>query len=190
MTMSASTQIVPLRRIKGLIYLVRGQKMMLDNDLAALYGVATKVLNQAVKRNLTRFPDDFMFQVDSNELAILRSQSVTSSSKWGGRRLRPYVFTEQGVAMLSSVLHSQRAVRVNIEIMRAFVRLRQMLASNAELARRLDDLENKYDRRFKVVFAAIRELMAKPKRAHEREIGFHAIRIATGVKTKSKLHKR
>jgi len=188
--MRPTTHIVPLERIDGLIHLVRGQKVMLDNDLAALYGVATKVLNQAVKRNLARFPEDFMFQVDPKEVAILRSQIVTSSSEWGGRRLRPYVFTEQGVAMLSSVLHSERAVRVNIEIMRAFVRLRRMLASNPELERRLDELEKRYDRRFKVVFEAIRELMTKPKRAPKREIGFHAIPAASEDKTKSKVLRR
>ena len=184
--MAARTHIAPLERFAGLIHLVRGQKAMLDSDLAALYGVATKVLNQAVKRNQARFPEDFMFQLDRKEVINLRSQIVTSSLVWGGRRARPYVFTEQGVAMLSSVLHSERAVKVNIEIMRAFVRLRQMLASNAELARKLNDLEKSYDRRFRVVFEAIRELMIKPKRTPRREIGFHAIPTARKDKTKSK----
>jgi len=143
---------------------------MLDSDLAALYGVETKALVQAVKRNLERFPEDFMFQLSRDEFSILRSQSVTSSN-WGGRRYPPYAFTEQGVAMLSSVLRSQRAIQVNIEIMRAFIRLRQMLASNAELARKLDELEKKYDAQFKEVFEAIRQLMTPPE-PKRRPIGF------------------
>jgi hypothetical protein len=143
---------------------------MLDSDLAELYGVATKVLIQAVKRNIDRFPDDFMFQLTKQELGNLRSQFVTSS--WGGRRYPPYAFTEQGVAMLSSVLRSDRAIHVNIEIMRAFVRLRQMLASNVELSRKLAALEKKYDAQFKVVFDAIRELMTPPAPKKKRPIGF------------------
>lgn len=143
---------------------------MLDADLAGLYGVETKVLVQAVKRNLDRFPEDFMFQLSREEYDNLRSQSVTSSD-WGGRRYPPYAFTEQGVAMLSSVLRSRRAVQVNIEIMRAFIRLRQMLASHAELARKLDALEKKYDAQFKDVFEAIRQLMAPPE-PKRRAIGF------------------
>ncbi len=138
-----------VRRIEASILLIRGQRVMLDADLAAMYGVQTKVLTQAVKRNRDRFPDDFMFQLDYQELEILRSQIVTSS-EWGGRRYRPYAFTEQGVAMLSSVLRSPRAVKVNIEIMRTFVRLRSMLASHQELASRLTALEKKYDVQFKV----------------------------------------
>ena len=143
---------------------------MLDSDLAELYGVATKVLIQAVKRNIARFPEDFMFQLSEQEVNNLRSQLVTSS--WGGRRYPPYAFTEQGVAMLSSVLRSDRAIHVNIEIMRAFVQLRRLLASNAELARKLAALENKYDAQFKVVFDAIRELMAPPEPGKKRPIGF------------------
>jgi len=143
---------------------------MLDADLAVLYGVETRVLVQAVKRNIERFPEDFMFQLNREEFAILRSQSVTSSD-WGGRRYPPYAFTEQGVAMLSSVLRSQRAIHVNIEIMRAFIRLRQMLASHAELARKLDALEKKYDAQFKEVFEAIRQLMTPPE-PKRRAIGF------------------
>jgi hypothetical protein len=139
--------------------------------LAALYGAPTKAFNQAVTRNLGRFPADFMFQLTDEEFADLRSQSVTSS--WGERRYRPRAFTEQGAGMLSSVLYSQRAVQVNVEIMRAFVRLRQMLASRRDLARRLDALEKRYDAQFKVVFDAIRELMSPP--AHRgRVIGFQA----------------
>src|SRR5947209_5896285 len=139
---------------------LREQKVMLDNDLASLYGVPTKVLLQAVRRSAGRFPPDFMFQLTKEELENWRSQFVTSNpaARMGLRR-RPHAFTEQGVAMLSSVLRSERAVRVNIEIMRAFVRMRQMLAANAGLARKLDALEKKYDDQFKVVFDAIRALM-------------------------------
>ena len=145
---------------------------MLDADLAGLYDVETRVLVQAVKRNLERFPDDFMFQLSDEEFEDLKSQSVISSS-WGGRRTRPYAFTEQGVAMLSGVLRSPRAVRVNIEIMRAFVRLRRMLATHADLAQRLDELESKYDAQFRIVFDAIRELMAPSDPPRKRRIGFH-----------------
>jgi hypothetical protein len=153
---------------------VRGQKVLLDADLAALYGVVTKVLVQAVKRNLERFPADFMFQLTEQEVRGSRSQFVTlNESRKRGHNIkyRPYAFTEQGVAMLSSVLRSERAVQVNVEIMRAFVRLRELVSHNEELARRLDDLESKYDRQFKVVFDAIRELMAPPP-APKRRIGF------------------
>jgi hypothetical protein len=162
--------LIPVDRIEKAILLIRGQKVMLDVDLAALYGVETRVLVQAVKRNLERFPEDFMFQLSQEEFGILRSQIVTSSD-WGGRRYRPYAFTEQGVAMLSSVLRSRRAIQVNIEIMRAFIRLRQMLASHVELARKLDALEKKYDAQFKQVFEAIRQLMAPPE-PKRRPIGF------------------
>ena len=168
--MASKQSLVPVERIERSIMLVRRQKVMLDADLAALYGVETRVLVQAVKRNLERFPEDFMFQLSREEFDILRSQSVTSSD-WGGRRYPPYAFTEQGVAMLSSVLRSQRAIQVNIEIMRAFIRLRQMLASHAELARKLDALEKKYDAQFKEVFMAIRRLMAPPE-PKRRAIGF------------------
>ncbi len=144
---------------------------MLDRDLALLYRVETKALNRAVKRNLKRFPPDFMFQLTADEADVLRYQIGTSKKGQGGRRYLPYVFTEQGVAMLSSVLNSERAVLVNIEIIRAFVKLRQMLASNVELSRRLDELESKYDNQFKVVFDAIRQLMS-PKVRNRKEIGF------------------
>lgn len=146
---------------------------MLDRDLAMLYEVETKMFNRAVKRNLKRFPSDFMFQLTAAEADVLRYQIGTSKKGRGGRRYLPYVFTEQGVAMLSSVLNSERAVLVNIEIMRAFVKLRQLLASNAELSRRLNDLESKYDRQFKVVFDAIRKLMSPPVR-DRKEIGFRS----------------
>ena len=142
---------------------------MLSPDLAALYGVEPRALVQAVKRNRTRFPDDFMFQLAPDEWRILKSQSVISS--WGGMRALPYAFTEQGVAMLSSVLRSPRAVQVNVEIMRAFVRLRRILAENAGLAQRLDELEKKYDVQFRVVFDAIRQLMQPPEPKKKR-IGF------------------
>ena len=146
---------------------------MLDRDLAKLYGVETKILNRAVKRHVNRFPPDFMFQLTADETDVLRYQIGTSKKGRGGRRYLPHVFTEQGVAMLSSVLNSERAVLVNIEIMRAFVKLRQLLASDAELSRRLDELESKYDRHFKVVFDAIREMMSPPVR-DRKEIGFRS----------------
>jgi len=152
------------------IILVRGQKVILDRDLAELYGVLTKVLIQAVKRNVERFPADFMFRLTVKAFARLRSQIVTSNSR-GGRRSAPYAFTEQGVAMLSSVLRSRRAVAVNIEIMRAFVRLRQILAEHGDLARRLDELEERYDDRFEVVFDAIRSLI-NPATNPKKRIGY------------------
>jgi hypothetical protein len=161
---------VPVEVIQEKIFLIRADKVMLDADLAKLYGVETKVLIQAVKRNLDRFPLDFMFQLTNQELTNLRSQSVTSS-QWGGRRYPPYAFSEQGIAMLSSVLNSPQAVQVNIEIMRTFVRLRRMLASHADLARKLETLEQKYDVQFRAVFDAIRQLMASPE-PKRKEIGF------------------
>lgn len=155
------------------ILTLRGQRVLLDATLATLYGVETKALKQAVRRNAARFPADFMFQLTAAEDAHLRSQSVTSSSRGhGGRRHRPYVFTEQGVAMLSSVLRSPRAIAVNIQIMRTFVRLRAMLATHAELSERIDALERHYDGQFTVVFRAIRQLM-EPARRPRRRIGFH-----------------
>ncbi len=157
------------------ILVIRGQKVMLDSDLAALYGVETKVLNQAVRRNIERFPEDFMFQLTSDEAERLRSQSVTLKKGRGQhRKFLPYVFTEQGVAMLSSVLSSPSAIQVNIEIMRVFVRLRQMATSNADLARKLNALERKYDGQFKIVFAAIRELTEPPIKKRSRRIGFRS----------------
>ncbi|MBA4373896.1 MAG: DNA-binding protein [Thermodesulfovibrio sp.] len=164
-------EFIPVEIIEKKIYLIRGHKVMLDKDLSALYQVPTRRLNEQIKRNLTRFPVDFMFQLSAEEAENLRSQIATSSSGHGGRRYLPYVFTEQGVAMLSSVLNSERAVQVNIAIMRTFVKLRQMLASNAELARKLASLEKKYDSQFKMVFDAIRELMAPPE-VKKRKIGF------------------
>jgi len=170
----SNTNPISIEKIENIIYLIRGEKVMLDRDLARLYDVSTAALNQAVRRNRERFPADFMFQLTAAEVARLnRSQIVIGSQKHRNPRASPYAFTEQGVAMLSSVLRSKRAVAVNIEIMRAFVKLRQLLASNAELARRLDELESNYDKQFKVVFAAIRQLMAKPIQAR-KEIGFRS----------------
>jgi hypothetical protein len=164
------TSLVPAGRIERRIFVLRGQSVMLSGDLAALYEVEPRALIQAVKRNVGRFPGDFMFQLTEVEFRRLRSQIVTSS--WGGIRRAPYAFTEQGVAMLSSVLRSKRAIRVNIEIMRAFVRLRAMAGSVDELRRKLDVLEQKYDAQFKIVFDAIRELMAPPASGVRRPIGF------------------
>jgi len=160
---------IPAERIDSRIYMLRGHKVMLSIDLADLYEVEPRALVQAVKRNIERFPADFMFQLSDQEFENLKSQIVISS--WGGRRGIPYAFTEQGVAMLSSVLRSKRAVMVNVEIMRAFVRLRQMLTAHADLARKLAALEKKYDAQFKVVFDAIRELMTPPV-GKKRPIGF------------------
>jgi phage regulator Rha-like protein len=163
---------VPVEVVKGRIYLIRGQKVLVDSDLAELYGVETFNLNKAVKRNLDRFPEDFMFQLTAEEAGSLRFQIGMSKTEGrGGRRYLPYVFTEQGVAMLSSVLNSERAVQVNIAIMRAFVQMRELAASNRELARKLEDLESKYDAQFRVVFDAIRQLM-KEEGKGRKSIGF------------------
>jgi hypothetical protein len=168
--MNKPRTIIPREKIESHIYLLRGEKVMLSTDIARLYQIAPRVLVQAVKRNLERFPDDFMFQLSSEEFTDLKSQIVTSS--WGGlRRATPYAFTEQGVAMLSSVLKGERAIMVNIAIMRAFVKLRAMLASHKELARKLEELEQRYDAQFRVVFDAIRQLMTPPAKAR-RSIGF------------------
>lgn len=159
-------------KVERRILSIRGQKVMLSTDLAELYEVEPRVLVQAVQRNRERFPADFMFQLNRTEFGNLKSQFVISS--WGGaRRSTPYAFTEQGVAMLSSVLRSPRAVQVNIAIMRAFVKLRELLATHRDLSKRLDELESKYDDQFKIVFDAIRELMRPPERPRRR-IGFGA----------------
>ena len=168
--------VIPVERIERAILLVRSQKVLLDRDLAKLYGVTTKVLNQAVSRNRKRFPGDFMFQLSKEELENWRSQFVTSNSasKMGLRR-RPYAFTEQGVAMLSSVLNSDRALEVNIAIMRAFVRLREIMSTHKDLARKLDELERKlsgHDEKFAIVFEAIRQLMAPPAVPAKPRIGY------------------
>jgi hypothetical protein len=189
----SATDIIPIRRIVQSILVLRGQKVMLDYDLATLYGVEARVLNQAVKRNASRFPVDFMFQISAEEMEKVSqvvippaqertekkvtnsSQFVTSSRKYRGKRYRPYAFTEQGVAMLSSILNSERAVKVNIAIMRAFVRLRDVLETNRELARKFDELEKrvgKHDEKIDATLEAIRQLMAPPTKPR-REIGFH-----------------
>jgi hypothetical protein len=169
----ANLALIPAERILQAILLVRGHKVLLDADLAILYAVETKQLVRAVKRNIDRFPGDFAYQLTAKEFTDLKRQIGTSSS-WGGRRTPPWAFTEQGVAMLSSVLRSKRAVQVNIEIMRTFVRLREILATHADLARRLDELEKKYDKQFASVFDAIRQLMAPPTR-EVREFGYHTL---------------
>lgn len=213
---TSNTSLIPVSRIERKILLLRGEKVMLDFHLAELYGVPAKVLNQTVKRNVERFPEDLMFRLSREEtLLIMRSQasqvdvgnssqivtrsqerpaksagsltlnwsqSVTSSRlKHRGLAYRPYAFTEQGVAMLSSVLGSSRAVQVNIAIVRTFVQLRQLLASHADLSRKLAALEGKYDKQFRVVFDAIRELMREKKKP-KREIGFHTF-VAKPEKT-------
>jgi hypothetical protein len=173
---SARTTIVPLERIEGAILMVRGQKVLLDRDLAALYGVETRALNQAVRRNRDRFPKDFMLKLSRDEIERISQTVISSASLKFSKNV--HAFTEQGVAMLSSVLNSPRAIRVNIEIMRAFVRLRQMLASNVELEQRLGELEKKYDGQFKLVFEAIRRLMNSPENdqpEERREIGYHTL---------------
>lgn len=161
---------VDLLRVERSIRMIRGDKVILDEDLAELYGVEVKRLNEQVRRNISRFPADFMLQLTNQEFKDLKSRFATASV-WGGRRTAPYAFSEQGVAMLSSVLNSPRAVQVNIEIMRTFVRLRQMLASHAELAESLEALEQKYDAQFRIVFDAIRQLM-QPQVKERKEIGF------------------
>ncbi|MCL5267319.1 MAG: ORF6N domain-containing protein [Bacteroidetes bacterium] len=177
--MANEKSLIPAERIESSILLIRGQKVMLDRDLASLYNVPVKVLNQAVKRNSERFPDDFMFRLTMEEARAwwkhvaasrLRSQFVTL--KRGEHiKYRPFAFTEHGILMLSSVLKSERAIQANISIMRTFVRMREMLASNDKLTRRLDELERKYDAQFKVVFEAIREILRPPEKP-KRPIGF------------------
>ncbi len=167
--MTTKSVVAARQRIQRSIVMIRGQKVILDSDLADLYGVATKALVQAVKRNRRRFPADFILRLSGAEFRNLRSQTVTS--RWGGRRSAPYAFTEQGVAMLSTVLHSRRAIAVNIEIMRAFVRLRRMMSEYAELGRRIDELEKRTDGQFEVVFDAIRALMKEDARPKKR-IGY------------------
>lgn len=203
-----NTSLIPAERIERQILLLRGQKVLLDFQLAELYEVETKALNQAVKRNIDRFPEDFMFQLSEEEMKlVLRSQTValnsgrSSNSKLKSDSLRsqfvtlkrgqhlkyaPYAFTEQGVAMLSSVLRSPRAVQVNIAIMRTFVQLRQMMASNAGLARKLEALEAKYGEQFKAVFDAIREMMSSPPPLTGGEMGFHTLMPAKGTKKSSR----
>lgn len=174
-TLSPASKLpVPVEVIERRIYLIRGKKVMIDSDLAELYGVPTFRLNEAVKRNRRRFPEDFMFQLTKEETESLTSQIAMSKAGRGGRRTRPYVFTEQGVAMLSSVLNSERAIEVNVAIMRAFVKLREMLESNEELNRKFAALERKlatHDKYFRVVFEELRKLIAAPEKPRRR-IGF------------------
>ena len=187
---SGSLLPIPLEVIERRIYLLRGQKVMLDSDLAELYGVETFNLNKTVKRNLARFPADFMFQLTSEEVENLRFQIGISSSSHGGRRYVPYVFTEQGVAMLSSVLNSERAIQVNIAIMRAFVKLREMLITNQELAEKLAAMEQRYDSQLQLVFQAFNLLMAPPNEVPpaKQRIGFRTDKVS--AKNKSSNRKR
>jgi ORF6N domain-containing protein len=198
-------EVIPIHRIAHSIYLLRGQKVMLDFDLAALYGVETRALNQAVKRNASRFPDDFMFRLDAEEVAFLRSQIMisyrqsvdkevvaTTSSQIvmssRGVRYRSYAFTEEGVAMLSSVLNSKRAVKVNIAIMRAFVKLRETLETNRELAQKFTELEKrvgKHDEKIDAILEAIRQMMSPPTKP-QREIGFHVREAAPRYRTRKR----
>src|SRR4051812_35313893 len=181
--------LVPRERIERAIILLRGEKVMLDADLAALYGVETGHLNRAVLRNKDRFPADFMFQLNDKEAEALRCQFGISNMR-GGRRYVPFAFTEQGVAMLSSVLRGPRAVEVNIEIMRAFVRLRQLLASHADLARKLDEIEKKYDKQSAMVLEAIRKLMEPPQPGEVKEVGYHTLISKSDGKTAIKRRPR
>ncbi|MCX6601621.1 MAG: ORF6N domain-containing protein [bacterium] len=179
-------QLIPLERVESKILVIRDQKVMLDRDLAELYGIETKQLKRQVSRNLDRFPVDFMFVLTAEEFENLRCQFGTSS--WGGIRYSPIAFTEQGVAMLSSVLRSKRAVQVNILIMRAFVKMREMLQSHAELKRKIEAMERKYDGQFRVVFEAIKQLM-EPLPAPKKVYGFRAAKSGNGG-TKTKGRKR
>ena len=177
------TQLVPIERIENRILLIRNQKVMLDRDLAELYGVTTSQLNQAVTRNLSRFPSDFMFSLTKEEFGDLRSQIVIA--KWSKVRFPPRAFTEQGVAMLSSVLRSERAAQVNILIMRAFVKMRETIIAHKDLARKLDAMEKKYDASFRIVFDAIRKLM-KPPSATKQKFGFQIESAKKGRKKAKK----
>ena len=157
--------------LNSYIHIIRGKHVILDKDLATLYGAETRTLNQAVKRNLDRFPEDFMFQINEKEFTNLRSQIVISNIERGGRRFMPFVFTEQGIAMLSSVLNSKQAIQVNIHIMRAFVKMRRLTLSIVDVRRKIDNMENKYDSQFKIVFDALRGLLA-PEPKNRNSIGF------------------
>ncbi len=163
------SEIIDSDSIMNKIHIIRGMKVMLDKDLAELYGVETKRLKEQVRRNLERFPDDFMFELKQDEIKNLRSHIATSS--WGGTRYTPMAFTEQGVAMLSSVLNSERAIQVNIQIMRAFTQLRKMVSIHEDLRKKIEDMEKKYDKQFKVVFEAIKQLITEEKPI-KKKIGF------------------
>lgn len=160
--------IVPKGLIENKIFLVRGQNVMVDSDLAELYDVETKQLTRQVRRNIKRFPSDFMFQLTEKE--FLRCQIGTS--RHGGRRYKPYVFTEQGVAMLSSVLNSERAIQVNIQIIRTFTKLREILLTHTELKRKIEAMESKYDKKFKIIFQAIKQMLELPEKQKSKKIGF------------------
>jgi len=173
--MTSEGSIVPVGEIERRILLIRGERVMLDSDLAALYGVSTTRLNEQVKRNRGRFPEDFMFQLTQAELGNLMSQSATSSSRWGGRRKRPYAFTEHGAIMAASVLNSERAVKVSVYVVRAFVKLREILGAHKQLARKLAELEKRlegHDEQIAALIEAIRELMTPPPAAERKRIGF------------------
>jgi hypothetical protein len=184
-TMGDKKALVPVEVIVRKILFLRGEKVLLDRDLAELYGVETRVLKQAVRRNRKRFPEDFMFELTKQEFEDWRSQFVISKSDKMGLRYRPMAFTEQGVAMLSSVLNSDRAIEVNIAVMRAFVQLRQMIASNEELARKLDELEEKYDEQFRIVFDAIRALIDQDEKPRKK-IGFEVSEGRVSYRKKKK----
>jgi hypothetical protein len=160
---------LPRKVVESMIYIIREERVMLDFDLASLYGVETKQLKRSVKRNILRFPKDFMFQLTQEEGEVLRCQFGTSS--WGGSRYSPFVFTEQGVAMLSSVLNSARAIEMNILIMRTFINLRKMMSSHEDLRKKIEEMESKYDQNFRVVFTALKKMMDEPKKP-KRKIGF------------------
>ena len=175
MSQKNALSVIPTKRIISKIYWIRRQKVMIDEDLASLYSVATGTLIQAVKRNKGRFPSDFMFQLNEKEHESLRSQIVISKGR-GGRRYRPYAFTEQGVAMLSSVLNSERAIHVNIQIMRTFTKIKHMINKNELLKDKIDELERKYekhDKQFKVIFETLREFFEAPNLPKKKPIGFH-----------------
>jgi hypothetical protein len=165
------TDIIPQQIIESRIYMIKDKRVMLDKDLAMLYGVETKVLNQAVKRNIHRFPDDFMFQLNQEEATKLSRSQIVTLKQGQNIKYLPYVFTENGVAMLSSILNSERAIEVNIQIMRTFTKIREMLISHKDLARRINDLEKKYDSQFRVVFDTIRQLLSPPE-LKKSKIGF------------------
>jgi phage regulator Rha-like protein len=165
--------VIPVEVIEGKILVIRGHKVMIDRDLAQLYGVETRVFNQAVKRNINRFPEDFMFRLTNEEAAALSRSQFVILKRGQNIKYLPYVFTENGVAMLSSVLNSERAIEVNIQIMRTFTKLRELLATHKDLARKLDAMEKKYDAQFKIVFDAIRKLVEVPEKP-KRRIGFKA----------------
>ena len=167
--------LLPQETIESKIFFLRGKRVMLDRDLAILYGVETRALNQAVRRNMRRFPEDFMFQLTKEEMESWKSQIVISNREKMGLRRRPYAFTEQGVAMLSSVLNSDRAIQVNIQIMRTFTKLREMLMAHKDLKRKIEDMEKKYDYQFKIVFDTIKQLLEPPTEPKSK-IGFRALK--------------